>query len=401
MSNIDFRDAFFKAETSFPELFGKLLTAKNTSTALAHKVHVWTSWNNRAATFAHQVESEGATLFQSEKWLANWYENFATTPVIEPVIIAIESSKTGQLIMLLPLCKHKEHGLSTISFADLGLADYNAPLIHPDYDLDVSQTTQLLHDICKALPPADLLKLEKIPQFINGKPNPIAALAAMQPSTLRHYGIEITGNWDDYWSSLKRNFRKDQRRRWRVLEKKGVVSFRCYRNSLQALTLFETLMKQQQARLAGLDLPYLLDDPRMRSFYHKAIKEGCVDSSVIFTALLVDGQPVATLCGLGDGPHYAMTLSGYETGEWSKCSPGRLLTERTMQVLHENGTKYFDFTIGDEPYKKYFAIEQGTLLEFTRPLSLKALPHHGWMKLKALQRKSALGTALKKWLRKK
>ncbi|MCF6199693.1 MAG: GNAT family N-acetyltransferase [Hyphomicrobiaceae bacterium] len=401
MSYIDLRDVLFKAEMSFPKKFRNLFSAKKTSAVSTHKVHVWTSWNNRAAAFARQVEGKGATLFQSEKWLANWYETFATTPAIEPVIIAIESRQTGQLIMLLPLCKHKENGLSIISFADLGLADYNAPLLHPDYDLDTNQTTKLLHDICKALPSADLLKLEKIPQFINGKANPVAALAAMQPSTLSHYGIEITGSWDEYWSSLKRNFRKDQRRRWRVLEKKGVVSFRCYRNSLQALTLFDTLIKQQQARLAGLDLPYLLDDKRMRSFYQKAIEEGCVDNSVIFTALLVDGNPVATLCGLGDGHHYAMTLSGYETGEWSKCSPGRLLTERTMQYLHETGTRYFDFTIGDEPYKKYFAIEQGTLLEFTHPLSLKALPRHGWMKLKALQRKSALVTFLKKWLRKR
>ncbi len=401
MSYIDMRDVFFRAETGAQKQLGRLAFWYSSKQSTTYKIHVWSDWNTRAQQFARETSTQAATLFQNEAWLTTWYDHFACDKNIEPVIVAIECRKTGDLLMLLPLCKYKENGLVVIGFADFGLADYNGPIMHSDFNPDAKQTAQLIHAICKALPPADFLKLEKMPEFIKDRKNIIASLPGIQTGNLNHYGIEITGKWDEYWSGLKRNFRKDQRRRWRVLEKKGEVSFKVCRHQAESLPLFETLTRQQQARLNGLDLAYLLDNPRMKQFYQKIIAQGSVDGFVIFTALLVDGQPVATLCGLGNGHHYAMTLSGYEAGEWSKCSPGRLLTERTMHHLHENGYKFFDFTIGDEPYKKYFAKEQGILLEYSRPLSLKALPRHSWMKLKALQRKSAFVASLKKWLRRK
>ena len=256
-----------------------------------------------------------------------------------------------------------------------------------------------MQDIRKSLPSADLLKLEKIPELINKIKNPLCSLHDLQESTLCHYGIEVSGSWDDYWSTLKRSFRKDQRRRWRVLDKKGEVSFLWCEDQANILPLLTTLMTQQRNRLAGLDLPYLLNLPDVKQFYEQLIINGCSKGPVIFTALLVDGQPVATLCGVGNGSHYAMTISGYEMGEWSKCSPGRLLTEQTMQTLHEKGYSYFDFTIGDEPYKKYFAIEQGFLHEICRPLSLKGVPRYAWIKAKAAQRRSMLASSLVSCLR--
>lgn len=391
-------DTFFQAEAMHPKRATKLHSLFKSGQRANYAVHVWSKWNDRASDFARLVEHQGATLFQSELWLSTWYETFTTDSDVQAVIVAIEDECSGEIIMLLPLCKREEEGLTIICNADFGLADYNAPLIHADYAPDEKESQKLIHDICRALPKADFLKLEKIPHLINQTKNPLHSLRGGQDSHFHHYGVEILGNWEDYWSSLKRNFRKDQRRRWRVLEKKGAISFVWSRGDKDTIALYETLMTQQHERLQGLDLPYLLEDPRMKRFYRKIIQKGSKEGPVIFTALLVDGQPIATLCGFGNGSHYAMTLSGNETGEWSKCSPGRLLTERTMQVLHKEGYSYFDFTIGDEPYKKYFATDKGPLKELYRPLTWKALPRYSWMKAKASQRKSKLACALKRMI---
>ena len=392
MSYTDFQAGFLKAEDHTQGQPEQKSAASIVRSRTDCKIKVWTCWNERAAQFARHMEGQGSTLFQSAAWLEIWYETFLTDPQFEAVIVGVEEQETGKLLMLLPLFRHRQNGLDTISFADFGLADYNAPLVDPDFNPDKNEATQIMKDIYSALPPADLLRLEKLPEQINNQKNPLLAMVPAQTSNLNHYGVEISGSWEDYWNGLKRSFRKDQRRRWRVLEKKGAVSFKICNNQKDALALFETLQNQQRARLSGLGLPYLLDNPRMQAFYARLIEQGCHNGQTVFSALLVDGQPVATLCGLGNGRSYAMTLSGYETGEWSKSSPGRLLTERTMQHLHEQGYSHFDFTIGDEPYKSCFAKRQGTLHEFSHPLSLKALPHHGWLKLKGLQRRS-------KWLR--
>lgn len=39
---------------------------------------------------------------------------------------------------------------------------------------------------------------------------------------------------------------------------------------------------------------------------------------------------------------------------WSKCSPGRLIIERTMAALHQDGVREFDFSIGNYAYKRRF-----------------------------------------------
>jgi CelD/BcsL family acetyltransferase involved in cellulose biosynthesis len=368
------------------------------ATVERYKMHVWDRWNARVSKFAIDAEGCGATLFQSELWLATWYETFTARGNADAVIIGIEDRVSGNLVMVLPLCRVMENGLETICFADFGLADYNAPLLHPEFDPDRFGADKLMTAICKVLPAADLLKFEKMPAQINGKKNPLISHPSAHKSNLCHYGIEVPKSWNEYWTSLKRSFRKDQRRRWRVLHKKGEVSFVWCKNAREVDSLFAILTRQQRRRLDGLGLPYLLADPDMKDFYRQIIRNGCTDGPVIFTALLVDDKPVATLCGFGDGTRYAMTISGYESEEWSKCSPGRLLTERTMQILHKQGYSYFDFTIGDEPYKKYFAKENGPLHELVHTLSWKALPRYAWLKTKALQRQSPHITRLKQFL---
>ena len=267
------RDSLFQVDAMLPKKNTPESITTRPDQGQGYLVHVWSSWNERAATFAKQVEGSGSTLFQSELWLSTWYQTFTSSDETQAVIVAIEDRQSGELVLLLPLAKRREMGLSIISFADFGLADYNAPLIHPDHQFDPQQTNRLMRDITRSLPDADLLKLEKIPDHINNVENPLCALKDLQSSNLCHYGIEITGNWDDYWSSLKRNFRKDQRRRWRVLEKKGEVSFVWCRDEKDIKPLLSTLMTQQRKRLAGLDLPYLLDDPDMKRFYEQLRSE--------------------------------------------------------------------------------------------------------------------------------
>ena len=118
---------------------------------------------------------------------------FTSDPDSEAVIVAIEDNQTSQIVLLLPLVKHREKGLSVISFADFGVADYNAPLIDPDHTFDPRATKALMQDIRKSLPSADLLKLEKIPELINKIKNPLCSLHDLQESTFCHYGYR------DFW----------------------------------------------------------------------------------------------------------------------------------------------------------------------------------------------------------
>ncbi len=74
-------------------------------------------------------------------------------------------------------------------------------------------------------------------------------------------------------------------------------------------------------------------------------------------------EPVAALLGVTDGESFAMVRLSHAGGDWARIGLGRLIIERTMHALHEEGCRHFDFTIGDYPYKSGFGVEPSPLVD--------------------------------------
>jgi len=68
-------------------------------------------------------------------------------------------------------------------------------------------------------------------------------------------------------------------------------------------------------------------------------------------------------------------LRNSNAGEkWSNCSPGRLIIERTMAALHQDGVRSFDFSIGNYAYKRRFGVAPLRLVDITAALSWRGIP---------------------------
>jgi CelD/BcsL family acetyltransferase involved in cellulose biosynthesis len=61
--------------------------------------------------------------------------------------------------------------------------------------------------------------------------------------------------------------------------------------------------------------------------------------------------------------------------KWSKCSPGRLIIERTMAALHKDGVRKFDFSIGNYAYKRRFGVAHLPLVDISAALSWRGWPY--------------------------
>jgi len=72
-----------------------------------------------------------------------------------------------------PLIRRRESALRVIEFADAGLTDYNAPALAADAQ-DVIGPDAALRGLRAALPPADLLRLTKMPRRLGARANPLA-----------------------------------------------------------------------------------------------------------------------------------------------------------------------------------------------------------------------------------
>ena len=68
--------------------------------------------------------------------------------------------------MLLPLCLIRKRGIVTVEFPDLDVSDYNAPILAPDFLPTKDEFAALWGSILQALPRADMIKFEKIPETV-------------------------------------------------------------------------------------------------------------------------------------------------------------------------------------------------------------------------------------------
>ena len=93
------------------------------------------------------------------------------------------------------------------------------------------------------------------------------------------------------------------------------------------------------------------------------------------SALTVGEEVVATLLGIRRGARYTMVRISNAGEKWSNCSPGRLIIERTMAALHQDGVREVDFSIGNYAYKRRFGVTRFPLVDITAALGWRGLPY--------------------------
>lgn len=310
-----------------------------------------------------------ATPFQAPDWIAAWYATVGVKQDAEQLLVFVTERATGQSVVTLPLIRHRSHGLDVIAFADLGVTDYNAPILGPAAPTSPLAARALWVRIVKALPKADLIQLRKMPVTVDGRPNPLALLRGVHPSHSPGFSVRLPDDWDGYLQSLAKKFRKELGRSLRLFEKEGDTAFRRIETVDEARRVLATMNAQQRARLNEMGYAYMLEEDAYHAFYDGLVAQGLTVGTTVLTTLTCDGAIVAALLGVTNGKSFAMVRLSHAGGDWMKIGPGRLVIERTMHALHARGCRHFDFSLGDYPYKSGFGVAPSPLLDFVAALS--------------------------------
>ncbi len=352
------------------------LTAREASRAQGFRVEFVRDWKQAEARWN---DTGSSTVFQDHRWLGAWYAAFANFPQVEPLIAVVLDGQTGEWAALLPLVRRVQNGVRIVEFADLNLTDYNAPLLTAASPRNVTRARALWRDLLialKRLPGgADLVRLRKMPLVLANGPNPLALLDVAKPCPLNGNVVTTGDDFDAYRYSLERTVRKNLERSWRVFTRDPAARFRIVSDRNEALHVLSTLAIQQGARMRHLGLNFALDDETPVAFYRHLIGEGLDGGYAVPSALTVGDEVVATLLGIRSGSRYVMLRSSHAGEKWSHCSPGRLIIQRTMAALHQEGVRSFDFSIGNYAYKRRFGVTPLPLVDLTAALSWRGLPY--------------------------
>ncbi|MCJ2131660.1 GNAT family N-acetyltransferase [Methylobacterium sp. E-045] len=350
-----------------------------TSGARGYDVAIASDWTE------HVPGWTGApTPFQDPAWIETWYESLQGRAGLTPLLVTARDRATGALALHLPLVIDETGRRRIIAFADLGLTDYNAPLLGPAAPRDHAGAQALWRAIGPALPRADLLSLRKMPATFADGPNPLSLLRGACPCPLSGNEVRTGEDWEAYHRSLAKTVRKELERSWRVFSREPETAFRIVTDQDEAQRVLEVMARQQEARMRSLGADYRLDEAEFDAFYRRLVERGLGRGYAVVSALTSGDEVVAALLGIRDAGTYVMIRISNAGEGWSNCSPGRLVIDKTMEALHAEGCRSFDFSIGDYDYKRRFNVEPLPLVDLTVPL--------GWRGLKGAARARLVAT---------
>ncbi|MET4172165.1 CelD/BcsL family acetyltransferase involved in cellulose biosynthesis [Bradyrhizobium sp. LA6.1] len=322
---------------------------------------------------ASRLSAGHRTAFQHGYWLGAWYEAFHD---FAPLIALISDAATGKDIAVVPMISHIRRGIRIVEFADLGVSDNNAPILALDAALDAAATDAIgkaLVDALRALPDRfDLLRLKKMPAHVGGKPNPLVSLGRIGSCSLNGNLVLMGDDYEAYRASIKR---MQMPRCWRVFGRHAGARFEIATDVARARALLDVMDVQQQARMRKLGSRFVLNDDAHARFYREIARQGVAEGYAVISALVCDEAVVATTFGVRSGASYFLLRISHAGDSWSNCSPGLLVTERTMAALHAEGVRRFDLSIGNQDYKRRFGAAKVALTDVSIALSWRGAPY--------------------------
>jgi CelD/BcsL family acetyltransferase involved in cellulose biosynthesis len=352
-------------------------------------------WKSAAARWKI---SEQCTNFQHSHWLRAWYDAFDT---VSPIIAVVSDAATGCDLALVPLIRRTLRGVRTVEFADLGLTDYNAPLLTADAPADKAGAQALCRALMNALRElpggVDLVRMQKMPATVGGKPNPLVSMGRVGSCSLNGNLVTTSDDLDAYHTSIKR---MQLPRCWRVFSRHPGARLKIATDVEEAIKFLDAMDVQQNERMKQLGVKFVLDDDRHARFYRDIVRRGVADKYAVVSALICDDGIVATTLGVRVGTNYSLLRTSNAGRPWSNCSPGLLTFERTMAALHEDGVRTFDLSIGNYPYKRRFGAVQIRLTDVSIALTWRGTPY-AWRDYaaQALRRHPRLAAAVNRLLR--
>ena len=179
-----------------------------------------------------------------------------------------------------------------------------------------------------------------------------------------HPVIDITGDWESYWSTLSRNTRSDVRRRRRRLDELGSVEVEVLDGAEgleEALALAMEIEASGWKGRAGTALAARPADERHhRLLAHWAARRGWLR----LTFLRVDGRAIAFHFSLqAHGILYVLRIGFAD--DMAAHSPGKVLMACEIERAFAEGLDRFDFAGSSADYKTRWANGSRTLLELS------------------------------------
>ena len=319
------------------------------------------------------------TPFQKFGWLGAWQRNIGVLQGARPAIV-FGRSHAGELLFILPLSVDRDGFLRRLTWLGADLADYNAPLLAPAFSHIVApnEFTPLWRAVVSLINGCsrlgfDLVELRKMPETVGTQRNPFMDLA-VTPNASGAHRSALAENWESYYGKRSSATRRRDRTKLNRLAAHGEVSFVEPDEPGDIERTLETLFDQKARSFARMGVRDLFSRPGHRDFYLDIALNPALRDTVHVSRLQVGDEIAATNLGLTMRGCYYYLLASYQDSELARFGPGAAHLRELLRTAIERGFHHFDFTIGDESYKRDWCDEELKLFDHAAAQRAIALP---------------------------
>lgn len=339
-------------------------------------------------------QDANSTPFQSFDWLSAWDDIVGRAEGICPAIVT-GRKPDGTLLFILPLAIKRSLFVRTLTFLGHALCDYNAPLLASDFyeyvGGDVAGWFERCRDMLQNMPKYqhDLVMLEKMPERIGSRRNPMASCFSMLHPSGAH-STRLAADWDSFYASKTSgdNRRRDRARR-RQLEERGEIHFTTARGAEESDAALDILFDYKGSSLERMGARNIFAPAAHRDFFRTVASS----PNVHVSRLDVGDHCAAVNLGMMAHGCYFHILTTFDDN-LRRFGPGAMHLRELMRYGIEHGCTTFDFTVGDESFKRDWSDTELILYDHVSAVSLvghiAALHATLWRRLKRHIKQSSL-----------
>jgi CelD/BcsL family acetyltransferase involved in cellulose biosynthesis len=184
------------------------------------------------------------------------------------------------------------------------------------------------------------------------------------------YATPLMESWDAFYNAKRSSAtRRRDRSKRKNLGEAGEVRFVTATSPADALDTLSVLVEQKTASFARQGIRNLFALPGYLEFFRDIASNPEAAHLVHISRLTAGPQTVAANLGLVFGERYYHVLASYTAGDLSRWGPGAAHLNDLLRYAIERGLKVFDFTIGDERYKRDWCNDVQPLYDYVSATS--------------------------------
>lgn len=340
-------------------------------------------------------QNADCTPFQTFDWLSCWQRHIGSLAGVKPaIVVAWRGSDT---LVVLPLAVEQGRLARRLTFLGQELCDYNAPLLARDFaariGTDFAALWQDIRRLIQAVPALryDTISFAKMPAAVGTQPNPMLFLD-VQPNPSGAYETRLGTDWEPFYTSKRSSAtRRRDRTKLKRLGELGEVKFVDPQLPDEIAATLDALIRQKTKSFARMGVPNMFARPGHAEFYRALITHR---PFVHLSRLDVGATWAATNLALLHGDCYYHVLASYDDGEVSRFGPGAAHLRELLRYAIGRGCTRFDFTIGDEPYKRDWCETEQQLHDYAAAVTLRGWPSFAiasaWRRAKRMIKQSTL-----------